>query len=262
MTNDDVLADQAARQMSDTFALFVAHGNGEVRDAGNIRSYATGLPAFLANGCVIAGHTTPEALDEALNWVEERAQQYLVTIDDRFAEPLRDVLAERAIGGDDDPAPGMALHPIEDLPTPPADIELVALEASGYEDWLAIAAEIFLPAELARAIFPPSLLVSPICLTVLARLDGEFVGSATAVHTGDLAGIYSVGTLEHARRRGVGRATTAAVAAAARDEWGVDRVFLQSSAMGLPVYEGLGFRTVTTFHMLAGGLKPGLPETV
>ena len=262
MTSDDVLADQAARQMSDTFALFVAHGRGEIREAGSIRMYATGMPAFLANGCVITGQATPDELVDALNWVEERAQQYLVTIDDRFAGPLGDVLAARGIGDDDDPAPGMVLCAIADPPIPAVDIDLVAVDAANYEDWLAITSELFLPAEIARAIFPPSLLVSPVCISVLARLDGEYVGSATAVHTGELCGIYSVGTLERARRRGVGRATTAAVAAAAHAQWGVDRIFLQSTAMGLPLYEELGFRTVTTFHMLAGGLKPGRSETV
>lgn len=46
----------------------------------------------------------------------------------------------------------------------------------------------------------------------LARLDGEPVGVATAIHTDDRAGrcvgIFGVGVLEHARRRGVGGALT------------------------------------------------------
>jgi GNAT superfamily N-acetyltransferase len=46
----------------------------------------------------------------------------------------------------------------------------------------------------------------------LARLDGEPVGVATAIHTDDRAGpsvgIFGVGVLEHARRRGIGGAMT------------------------------------------------------
>jgi N-acetylglutamate synthase len=149
----------------------------------------------------------------------------------------------------------MVLDTIGALPGPPEGVTLELVDESGYEAWLAIAAEVFLPAEVANAVFPPSLLVSPTCVTVLAGIDGSYVGSATAVHTGDVAGIYSVGTLEQARRRGVGRATTAAVIKLAHERWGVGRIFLQSSAMGLPVYTRLGFRTVTGYQMLAGGLR-------
>jgi ribosomal protein S18 acetylase RimI-like enzyme len=89
----------------------------------------------------------------------------------------------------------------------------------------------------------------------MASLDNEIVGTAMAVRTGDLAGIYSVGTLEHARGRGVGRAVTAAAIEAAAKGWGVKRIFLQSSQMGLSVYESLGFHTVASYQMLGGMRK-------
>jgi GNAT superfamily N-acetyltransferase len=49
-------------------------------------------------------------------------------------------------------------------------------------------------------------------IVALATLDGEPVGVATAIHTEDRAGscvgIFGVGVLEHARRRGIGAAMT------------------------------------------------------
>jgi GNAT superfamily N-acetyltransferase len=154
----------------------------------------------------------------------------------------------------------MVLDPIPSMPEEPSGMELVTADESTYEEWIAIAAEVFLPADVARAVFPSALLLGPAFRTVLARIDGEYVGAASVVHTGGVAGIYSVGTLEHARRRGVGRATTAAVITAAATDWGVKRVYLQSSAMGFPVYEALGFRTVSAYHMLAGGLRSATAE--
>jgi hypothetical protein len=48
--------------------------------------------------------------------------------------------------------------------------------------------------------------------------------------------------------------TAAAIEAAAKG-WGVKRIFLQSSQMGLSVYESLGFRTVASYQMLGGMRK-------
>jgi len=257
VAGDEHLADEATRQLRDTFALFVADGRGETRQTEHIWSYASGMRAFIPNGCVVTGPATAAELNAALEWVEDRAELYLVTIDARFHAPLAIDLEARGIATDEPISPGMVLDPIGDLPGPPDGVTLDSVDAGKYEDWLAIAAEVFLPAEVARAVFPPSLLVSPLCGTVLASIDGRYVGSATAVHTGDVAGIYSVGTLEQARRRGVGRATTAAVIRLAHERWGVGRIFLQSSAMGFPVYSALGFRTVSGYYMLAGGLQAG-----
>ena len=61
---------------------------------------------------------------------------------------------------------------------------------------------------------------------VLARLNGEPVGVATAIHTEDRAGpcvgIFGVGVLEHARRRGIGGAMTS---------WLLERAFTQGATL-------------------------------
>ena len=76
---------------------------------------------------------------------------------------------------------------------------------------------------------------------LVAHLDGENVATAMAFdHEGD-CGIYNVGTLGHARRRGLGTALTALQAhdALAR---GCQTASLQSTQMAERVYAAVGFR--------------------
>lgn len=77
----------------------------------------------------------------------------------------------------------------------------------------------------------------------IGLLEGVPVAAASLVVAGGAAGIYNVGTLEPARRRGIGAAmTTAAVKRGA--ERGLGLATLQASTMGRPIYERLGFRFV------------------
>ncbi len=72
------------------------------------------------------------------------------------------------------------------------------------------------------------------------------MGTSLAIRTGEVAGVYAVGTLRDARRRGVGTAATWAAVAASR-AWGCDKVVLQASEMGFPMYVDMGFRTVVRY---------------
>ena len=76
---------------------------------------------------------------------------------------------------------------------------------------------------------------------LVARLDGENVAAAMAFDLHGDCGIYNVGTLEHARRRGLGTALTALQVhdALAR---GCQTASLQSTAMAEHVYAAVGFR--------------------
>ena len=75
----------------------------------------------------------------------------------------------------------------------------------------------------------------------VARLDGEGVAMLMAFdHAGD-CGIYMVGTVEAARRRGVATALSAYAVGAARER-GCLTASLQATAMAEGVYTGVGFR--------------------
>jgi ribosomal protein S18 acetylase RimI-like enzyme len=91
---------------------------------------------------------------------------------------------------------------------------------------------------------PPGLLsgADPARFHVLvARLGGENVATAMAFDHGGDCGIYNVGTLEHARRRGLGTALTMLQVhdALAR---GCQTATLQSTPMAEHVYAAVGFR--------------------
>ncbi|MDW4549577.1 GNAT family N-acetyltransferase [Defluviimonas sp. D31] len=87
----------------------------------------------------------------------------------------------------------------------------------------------------------------------VGRCDGVPVATALyAVSTGAgvaCAGIYNVCTLASHRGRGLGRAMTAHAMDAGRREHGCVVAALQASPMGRPVYERMGFREVTRWHM-------------
>ncbi len=82
----------------------------------------------------------------------------------------------------------------------------------------------------------------------LGTVDGRPV-TTTRLHTAaGVAGIYTVITAEHARRRGYGGAITRHVLQVARDH-GFRIATLQASAMGRGVYERIGFRTLRTYRL-------------
>lgn len=88
---------------------------------------------------------------------------------------------------------------------------------------------------------------------LLARLDGQPVGAATAIHTDDragrCAGIFGVGVVAHARGRGIGAALTA---------WLVERAFARGATLAhlnpntdaaARVYARLGFVETAGFDI-------------
>jgi GNAT superfamily N-acetyltransferase len=79
--------------------------------------------------------------------------------------------------------------------------------------------------------------------TFLGTIDGRPVATSLGFVVEDVAGIYNVATVPDARRRGYGSAVTACAMAYGRDR-GARWAILESSPIGVPVYERLGFRQV------------------
>jgi hypothetical protein len=142
-------------------------------------------------------------------------------------EPMRDELERRAYTLDTTTrAMGMAL---DDIALPRPQIGL------GPADWAEYLKMEGLPPDFLRTADHAAFHL------LVARADCEMVAAALAYDFGDDCGIYNVGTVEKARRRGLATALTAAQLydARARGCWTAS---LQSTQMAERVYAAAGFR--------------------
>ncbi|MFB9831280.1 GNAT family N-acetyltransferase [Actinoallomurus acaciae] len=79
-------------------------------------------------------------------------------------------------------------------------------------------------------------------------VDGKTVGTSVVSLGADVAALYCIATDEAYRRRGVATALTLESLRVAR-EAGHDVATLQASSMGRPVYERIGFTTVSHYRL-------------
>jgi ribosomal protein S18 acetylase RimI-like enzyme len=126
----------------------------------------------------------------------------------------------------------MGMDLAEDLRVPRPDM---ALERADWSAYLRYLDRFGFPAGLLAGVDPGAFEL------LLATRDGESVATALAFDADGDRGIYNVGTLEHARRRGLGTALTALLVhdALAR---GCRTASLQSTEMAERIYAAVGFR--------------------
>jgi GNAT superfamily N-acetyltransferase len=115
-----------------------------------------------------------------------------------------------------------------------ADFQRVAFESFGY------------PLASAPMALTHALIAMPHVAFFVGYLDDQPSCCSGLVFTGDVAGIYWVGTLAPLRKLGLGAAITAYAAEEARRR-GSARVCLQASEAGAPVYRRMGFREVHAY---------------
>ncbi len=149
--------------------------------------------------------------------------------------------------------PEMVLRaPVEPPPLPTGATIRKLTEVEQVDDYWEIAA-----ASYASLGFPPEVfgsyanrsgLLAENVAAFLAYLDGEPVSIAMTIVSHGVAGIYWVGSLEKARGRGLGEATTAA-ATNAGFELGAELASLQASPMGKPIYERMGYETLFDYRL-------------
>ena len=246
---DDIeLARLEHENLVEAFALIVGHVPGALvrRDRG-VAVLASGLPVSLFNQVLIeVPAASPDAIRDGIALMRERGAPWLVYLREGHDDSIVPLLVELGLAAHDDAMqPGMALHPLPaDAPPPTHDIRVVRDEAGVADHVAVIAASFEMPVELVERLMVPELATVPGVAVYVGYLDGEPITSGAGIRTGRTTGVYNIGTVPDARRRGFGREITERIAADGRAS-GCDVAILQASDMGRSVYERLGYRTVT-----------------
>lgn len=222
-------------------------GSGDVRAFGPVSAFRTGIPISLFNGALVTAPSLERDVDAALDWLEAGRAPYLLWVHEDLVDPLLEWAARRQLAPRPWLMPQMVLAPVPQPPAPPPGVAVDLVEDDqALATFRQVLAQDGTPRDVAERLIARSFAYDADVRLFVGRLDGRPVATSVAIRTGDVSGVYAVGTLETARRRGVGTAVTWAAIGAGRD-WGCSRVVLQSSEMGFPVYRAIGFQTVVRY---------------
>jgi GNAT superfamily N-acetyltransferase len=220
---------------------------------GGAVAVVTGSPSAFFNPITAVGDLVSESdLRDAMAFAAGRGVQPSIQIRVDLEPAVEAVFGDLGYQRDEWLTPGMALDPLpEDSPpaAPELGIETVVDEA-GLDRWFGASPGM-------RPFIPRGFAFDPDVRLVVGSIDDEPVTTALVFHTDAALGIYAVGTVESARRRGYGAAITRAAIDAGRATWGALPAILQSSEMGSGVYLSMGFREICRYAIWL----PPKPET-
>jgi GNAT superfamily N-acetyltransferase len=223
---------------------------GSVQTFAAVTAFVSGLPISFLNGCIVPGAADAADLEAAVEWLDERPYPYEIWIGEEFADPHSAALAAKGFERERWAMPSMMIPPTVEPPAARDGITIRAVDdEAALDEHVAMLVDDGLPMAVAIPMYSASFANDPDVQAFTAYLEGRPVGSSLAIRTGDVCGVYSVGTRPEARRRGVGTAATWA-AVSAGVGWGCSLVVLQSSEMGYPVYLGMGFEVLKRYAVL------------
>jgi ribosomal protein S18 acetylase RimI-like enzyme len=242
---------------------------GALEESDGVLLFATG--SWLPVVCNGAFRTDPDVPAEVLvaradAFFAARRRGYTVMVRDTEADA--DLAAAcRAAGLETfgEPAPEMiCAAPVEAARPDGFDLRLVTTEAQVAE-LAAVTGAAYatygMPVETAADLLslPRRFLAAPNVVAVVAYDEAdEPLAAAITLLSHGVAGLYWVGTVEKARRSGLGRAVTAAVTNIAFDR-GASLVTLQASVMGEPVYRAMGYQSIYHYEDWVR-LRPPRPQ--
>ena len=190
----------------------------------------------------------PAAIDSAARLFSIVGIPLAVDVAERVRPGLEQAMADRGMR-EVARRPGMVADLGRvDLEVPPVEVRIgrvtTAAELAGVRE--VQHAAFGLDPAVAEGLLHDDMLTSPGVYQFGAWLDDALVGCAT-MHIDDrAAGLFGIATHPDHQRRGIGTDVTRGALAAAV-KLGADLAWLQSTEMGLGVYEGLGFETVADF---------------
>ena len=254
MSAPDLPALEHANWIAYLTGVVTCSGPAAVSHAGGMVTILTGLPMDWFNQVLVeAKNATTAGLLAGIARAREQGGAFVVRLregtDDRFIPILTE--AGLVPVGDATPTPGMVAFPIDPdaiaaHAAPGLDIRRV-IDAAGMEAHRQVATAGFgSDPAVADGTACADLLERPECVVYVGYANGAPIVSGLGWQTGRTIGVYTIATIETARRRGYGAAMTARVVADGVAA-GCDLAALQASQMGRPIYERLGFRTVVRY---------------
>ncbi|WP_265110895.1 GNAT family N-acetyltransferase [Halosolutus halophilus] len=221
--------------------------SGESRRFGPLTVASAGVPAPFFNRVFAFDAPPLGELSAAVAWMAERDVPFWVTV----TEPTVEVVESHPVDLDLVKAaeqPGMAMATLDEIPPRDSVAEIAEVTDSDERDeFSTVTASAFeWPLDVVEQVDQAALAADDVRL-FLGRVDGHPAASGLLIQSGHVAGVYSIGVVEEFRRRGIGEAMSWEVLQAGR-EAGCQVGVLQSSEMGYPLYERMGFETVVTYH--------------
>ena len=254
MTYDELAALEHENWIAYVTGVVSCTNSATVMRAGGVVTVLTGLPMDWFNQVLIEREeATPAGVLAGVAQAREPGDHFVVRlregIDDRFIPTLTQ--AGLAPTGEETSMPGMVAFPIDndaiaERAAPELEIRQVTDVAGIDAHRHAMTAGFGSAPAIALGTACPDLLERRECVVYVGYADGDPVVSGLGWRTGRTLGVYSIATIESARRRGYGAAMTARVVADGVVA-GCDVAALQASEMGRPIYERMGFRPVVTY---------------
>ncbi len=228
---------------------------GEVRELKGVSIASAGVTFQMFNAAFLAGPVESDAELEqkimlaALHF-QTRGQEWAYWVCDDWLEPhvrsrSRKIFAKHGLHHSVD-LPGMIaerlLPPRRSLPK--LDVRKVCDRAT-QEEFCSIGSVCFnVPLSWFREVFESNAVWNRFAGYV-AYVGSEPVSTAAIVIDQGIAGVYNVATIPGHQRRGYGEAVMRHALEAAAREHGIERTILQSTRAGLPLYQAMGYHTVT-----------------
>ena len=254
MTDVDLMASEHENWIAYLTGTTSCTSRTSVARVGGVVTILTGLPFDWFNQVLVEHEeATTDGLLAGVARARERGHPFVVRlrsgVDDRFVAVLAQAGLDPA--GDEPSTPGMVAFPIDHdaiarRGAPDLEIRRVRDIAGVDAHRQVVTAGFGSDPAVALGTACPGLLDRPDCAVYVGYADGSPVVSGLGWRSGRTIGVYSIATVQSARRRGYGAAMTARVMADGVIA-GCDVAALQASEMGRPVYERLGFRTFVRY---------------
>ena len=254
MTDDELIALEHENWIAYLTGVVGCTPRATVTRAGGVVTILTGLPFDWFNQVLVEREkATPDGVLAGVARAREQGQPFVVRlrdgVDDRFVRTLAYVGLEPQ--EEATATPGMVAFPTDHDPiarhvAPELEIRRVTDATDIDVHRQVVTAGFGSDRAVALGTACPDLLDRPECVVYVGYIDGTPVASGLGWRSGSTIGVYSIATVQSARRRGYGTAMTARVVADGVDA-GCDVAALQASEMGRPIYERQGFRTVVRY---------------